>query len=217
MARKLEDIWDGRFYDGDDMVRADCGGCKGCSSCCHGMGESVELDPYDYHQLAQGLGVAPEALLEGICALHMKEGVLLPHLAMSGKDEACVLLDEQGRCKVHAFRPGFCRLFPLGRYYEDGGFRYFLQKDECAKKNRTKIKVSRWLGIPNLAAYEEWIRRWHYKLLELQLRLRERGDEAMLRAENLRLLRTMYLTPVREGQDVLEELMERLEQLWGEH
>ena len=43
----LEEISDGRLYDKNDMVRAGCGGCKGCSACCHGMGESIILDPYD--------------------------------------------------------------------------------------------------------------------------------------------------------------------------
>ncbi len=211
MARKLEDIWDGRFYDREDMVRADCGGCAGCSSCCHGMGDTVVLDPYDCHQLVAGLSLAPaELLAQGKLALHVSQGVILPHLPMSGQEEACVFLDGSGRCTVHAFRPGFCRLFPLGRYYEDGGFRYFLQKDECVKKNRSKIRVSKWLGIPNLPRYEAWVSRWHQFLLSRQVELSACADEQKLRQKNLELLQTMYLTPLTPGRDALDELEERM-------
>ena len=54
MLRELDfnEISDGKFYQSQDMVRADCGGCKGCSDCCHGMGKSVILDPYDAWRLS---------------------------------------------------------------------------------------------------------------------------------------------------------------------
>ena len=51
----LEEISDGRLYGGNDMVKADCHGCKGCHKCCTGMGNSVLLDPYDIYRLRQGL------------------------------------------------------------------------------------------------------------------------------------------------------------------
>lgn len=56
---------------------------------------------------------------------------------------------------------GICRLFPLGRYYEEKGFRYFLQVHECQKENRAKVKVKKWLDTPDLKKYETYIARWH--------------------------------------------------------
>ena len=47
----LNEISDGRFYTANDMVRADCQGCEGCSVCCHGMGKSILLDPLDVHRI----------------------------------------------------------------------------------------------------------------------------------------------------------------------
>lgn len=35
----LEEISDGRLYEANDMVKADCQGCSGCCECCRGMGE----------------------------------------------------------------------------------------------------------------------------------------------------------------------------------
>ena len=46
----LNEISDGRLYTANDMVKADCMGCQGCSSCCQGMGDSIVLDPYDMYR-----------------------------------------------------------------------------------------------------------------------------------------------------------------------
>ena len=39
----LAEISDGHLYKANDMVKADCGGCEGCSQCCRGMGRSIIL------------------------------------------------------------------------------------------------------------------------------------------------------------------------------
>ncbi|MCD7744628.1 MAG: YkgJ family cysteine cluster protein [Lachnospiraceae bacterium] len=114
----LEEISDGRLYGRHDMVRAGCGGCRGCSSCCHGMGSSAILDPLDVHRLTQGTGTPAGELLAGKLELNVVDGIILPNLKMNGIDEACGFLDGDGRCSIHPHRPGVCRLFPLGRYYE---------------------------------------------------------------------------------------------------
>ena len=45
MNKNLEEISDGKRYGLNDMVRAACNDCAGCSSCCEDMGESIILDP----------------------------------------------------------------------------------------------------------------------------------------------------------------------------
>ena len=123
----LEEISDGKLYTSNDMVKADCGDCAGCSACCHGMGESIVLDPLDIYRLTTNLEMTFEQLMSQYVELNVVDGVILPNLKMAGPQEACGFLDKNGRCSIHAHRPGICRLFPLGRYYEDGGFKYFLQ------------------------------------------------------------------------------------------
>lgn len=39
------------LYKPNDLVRVDCHDCRGCSSCCRDMGDSIKLDPYDAWQL----------------------------------------------------------------------------------------------------------------------------------------------------------------------
>ena len=208
---RLEDISDGKLYTAEDMVKADCRGCEGCSACCHGMGSSILLDPWDIWLLTRGTGKDFAGLLAEHIELGLADGIILPSLRMAGKEEACTFLDENGRCSVHAFRPGICRMFPLGRYYEDTGFRYFLQVHECQRKDRSKIKVRKWLDIPDLKKYETYIFEWH-SVLKLCERESEGLDGDSLKILQMFLLRTFYQMPW-SGDDFYKEFYARLAQV----
>ena len=136
----LKDISDGKLYTANDMVKADCRDCEGCSACCRGMGSSIILDPLDVWRLGRGTELGFAGLVEKYIELGVVDGVILPNLKMGGAKEACAFLDENGRCSIHAYRPGICRMFPLGRYYTDDGFQYFLQVHECKKTDRDVYK-----------------------------------------------------------------------------
>lgn len=207
----LEEISDGKLYAANDMVKADCLGCKGCSDCCHGMGDTILLDPYDIWRLQGGLQKdLPAFMAEGSIALGVVDGVILPHLTMAGAAEQCGFLDENGRCGIHAYRPGICRLFPLGRYYEGEGFRYFLQTKECGHP-KAKVKVSKWLDVPELSKYGDFIRRWHGLLKEAERVLEEAEDETLQKNFNLFFLKTFYMTPYAGEKDFYGQFSERLE------
>jgi len=177
----LAEISDGRLYGSNDMVKADCHGCRGCHSCCTGMGNSVLLDPYDVYRLQQGVGMGLSGLFAGgMVELNVVDGVTLPNLKMAGEEERCVFLDREGWCSIHASRPGLCRLFPLGRYYENGDFRYFLQVGECGEKNRSKIKVCKWIDTPDEKRNHDFICEWHtlLKWMEEEITMGGAGTEA---------------------------------------
>ena len=182
-----------RFYDLNDLVRTDCHDCMGCSSCCRDMGDSILLDPYDAYQF-QKQGKPMTALLEsGVVALTVWEGMILPHLQMNEATGACSFLSAEGRCGIHDSRPGICRLFPLGRNFADGKMNYFLLEDACGKRNRSKIRVSRWLGIEPADAYHAFVLNWHDFRREMVDILAE-AEEEQAKQLNLYLLRTFFLT-----------------------
>ena len=138
------------------------------------------------------------------------DGNILPHLCMSGKKQCCVFLNEQGRCSIHDFRPGFCRLFPLGRFYENGGFKYFLQIHECKKTSRSKIKVKKWIDTPDLRQYEKFVADWHYFLLDVQEVLYNATDAQLIKNLNLYVVNRFYMKPYEVGRDFYEQFEERL-------
>lgn len=193
----LQEISDGRLYSGNDLVKADCNDCEGCFECCTGMGDSIILDPLDVYRLSKELGKDFGQLLAESLELHVVDGVILPNLRMSEGDERCFYLNAAGRCGIHPFRPGMCRLFPLGRLYEDEGdsFRYFLQTRECRKKNRSKIKVKKWIDMPDFKRYEQFILDWHAFITKLQERLTLQPDMDAAKKINLYVLEIFFLKP----------------------
>ena len=167
----LEEISDGRLYGLNDMAKLGCNDCSGCSSCCRGMGNKIVLDPYDVWRLTGGLGVSLQQLLAGHLELNVVDGIILPNLKLAGDSEQCTFLNEAGRCSIHPYRPGICRLFPLGRYYEEDGFRYILQVHECEKQNRSKVKIRKWMDTPDMERYDAYIADWHAFLSKLRAKL----------------------------------------------
>lgn len=204
----MKAVSDGRFYGANDLVKADCGGCHGCSSCCRGMGESITLDPLDIFRLCHGLGVSFEGLLQDRIELNIADRLILPNLKMSGPEEACVFLNQSGRCRIHEFRPGICRMFPLGRFYENGSFRYFLQVHECPKGNRTKIKVKKWLDISDLKQYETFICDWHYYLKARQEKVE--ADPDQMKPVSMEILNRFYVMPYDLEKDFYEQFYARM-------
>lgn len=212
----LEEISDGKLYGFNDMVKADCGDCRGCSACCHGMGRSVVLDPFDVYRLLQGMETIQEyeipdfnALL-AVVELNVADGIILPNVKMNGNDESCVFLSEEGRCKIHAHRPGICRIFPLGRYYTEGGFQYFLQIHECRNDNRTKVKVKKWIDTPDVKRYETFVNDWHYFLKEMEELVRSSDSDEKIREVNMDILNQFYIIPYQWNRDFYQQFYERL-------
>lgn len=207
----INEISDGQLYGPNDMVKADCGDCKGCSDCCRGMGESIVLDPYDIYRLTTGLQLSFEELLTDKIELNVFDGMILPNLKMSEKTDACAFLTKEGRCSIHSIRPGICRLFPLGRFYENSGFQYFLQIHECRNQNRTKVKVKKWIDTPDLKQNSEYILKWHDFVNDVQERLMKVADEELFKKVNLFLLQHFFIEQYHWDENFYEQFNGRLE------
>ena len=205
----LKEISDGRLYSSNDMVKADCGDCKGCFACCCGMGTSIVLDPMDVHWLTTGLRCTFEALLAKHIELNVVDGIILPNLKMQEESGHCAFLNGEGRCSIHPIRPGICRLFPLGRYYENGSFQYFLQVHECKKENRTKVKVKKWVDTPDLKMYEDYITKWHYFLKDMEAYIEVHPEEG--KTISVSLLKIFYMQPY--GEDFYTVFEKRLQKV----
>ena len=197
MNKDLLEISDGKLYGHNDMVKISCYDCAGCSSCCQDMGQSVWLDPYDVYQLTRNLGKTMDDLIAKEVELHVEDGLIVPNLRMVGEQEPkCAFLNEEGRCSIHSFRPGYCRLFPLGRNYEEDTLTYFVLKDACPAPNKSKIKINKWLGVPNLKSYEKFLVEWHAftKMLRGLYAEYPQEDEFM-KAVNMSYLQMFYMIP----------------------
>lgn len=195
-----------RFYGSNDMAKVGCHDCNGCSSCCQDMGQSIWLDPYDTYNLAKGLGQSFEELLAKEVELHVEDGLILPNIRMAASSPEiaeetpkCSFLNNEGRCSIHAFRPGFCRLFPLGRNYEGNKLSYFVLEDACPVPNKSKVKIEKWLNVPRIREYEDFLVKWHSLTKGLRLFYEDNQEnEAVIKAVNMKFLQIFYLAPYKE-------------------
>ncbi len=205
----INEISDGRLYELNDMVKAGCDGCKDCSACCQGMGNTVVLDPIDVYRLSINMECSFEQLLIDKVELNVVDGIILPNLKMDGESEKCRFLNDEGRCSIHSFRPGICRLFPLGRIYEDGSFKYFLQVHECPKPNKTKVKIKNWIDTPEIKEYEGFVNDWHYMLKSFEGLLQSADDEGKKRI-SMYVLSEFYIKEYDKEMSVYSQLRERI-------
>ena len=212
MERELnmDEISDGKRYGLNDLVRVGCEDCAGCSSCCQGMEDTIVLDPLDIYRMTGGLGKSFGDLLDHAFSLGMVDGLALPRLRVDKEGERCVFLNAQGRCSIHSYRPGICRLFPLGRMYEEDSFWYFLQVHECKKKNKTKVRVRKWIDTPRPQEYESFLLQWHDFLKETRRLADKPGEEEKRREYALLLLRIFYERPYDTEGDFYEQFARRL-------
>jgi Fe-S-cluster containining protein len=214
----INEVSDGKLYEVNDMVKAGCDGCRNCHACCVDMGGSIILDPLDIYNMTNELAVTFEQLLAEHIELNVVDGIILPNIKMNGNTDRCRFLNEEGRCSIHSARPGICRLFPLGRIYEERSFKYFLQVHECPKENKSKVKIKNWLGVENINAYEKFVNRWHYLLADIQDKVLKDTDEQTAKNISMYILQNFYIAKYSLEYDIYDQLNARLdkaEKLFG--
>ncbi len=160
--KTLDAISDGKLYDKEDYAAIDAQGCQGCSACCYEVSDLVSLSPFDVDAMKQFLGCSFEQLLDDK-KLHvlLEKGVSIPYLNEQPATKACAFLSASGRCMIHASRPDICRMFPLGRVYQMQTYKYFVQRDNCTKKDLKAVQISDWLQINDYEAHQQFILAWH--------------------------------------------------------
>lgn len=215
----LNEISDGKLYTENDIVRCDTGSCLGCRQvCCIGMGNTIVLDPLDVHRILAATGNNFEQLLKDRIEINMVDMLLLPNLKM-GEGDACTFLDENKRCSIHQSRPSVCRLFPLGRYWEDEThYKYILQKGQCHKDNLVKTKVKKWFVVDEPLKYNEYVVLWHSfikKVMAAFMQLDSSQAEAQHRVLCMYILKTFYITEYSEGR-FYDEFKSRIKKAYND-
>ena len=189
-----------------------CADCEGCSECCRSTADTIILDPQDMYLLSKGTGKVFTDMIEREIEIRLVDGLILPNLMEEheGEEEHCLFLTDRGRCSIHAFRPGLCRLYPMGRYYTEGSFRYILQKNECTGRVKTDVRLSDWLGIEDLPRYEAYIQDWHdfrKRVEKVVPILTEKSRDSVQRY----ILQVFFVHPYRTRQDFYPQYEARME------
>jgi Fe-S-cluster containining protein len=129
---------------------------------------------------------------------------------MSETTGGCAFLSDKGRCTIHGYRPGICRIFPLGRYYENHSFHYILQTNECKNSSNTKMKVGKWIDTKNVDENEQYITTWHYFLNDVESIIKKLTDDNQIKNINMYLLHNFYLKGYLADTDFYTQFYNRL-------
>ncbi len=156
------------------------------------------------------IGYRAAAVLAHIFAV---AGFILLTILPSDVTNCCVFLNGEGRCSIHSFRPGICKLFPLGRVYEDNKLMYFLQLDGCKKENRSKIKVSKWLDTAELKKNQQYLIDWHGFRKQMEEIIADTPDENTVKTITMFLLNTFYGNPYNLETDFYQQFYERMNKI----
>lgn len=210
----INEISDGKLYKCDDLAKIGCNDCNGCSMCCHEMTDTIVLDPYDIYNLTTNLHTSFDVLIQDELTLRTVDGLIMPNINMNNEIKGCSFLNKEGRCKIHAFRPGFCRLFPLGRIYNENGFDYFIQVNECPHPNKTKVKIKKWLEIADIKKYEEFIVKWHNFQKDMQKLLSDNENETIQKQMGMAILNIFFANAYDPDIDFYTQFYERLEHFY---
>ena len=149
----------------------------------------------------------------------MVDNLILPNLITYDEDhpekeEKCAFLNEENRCSIHSFRPGFCRLFPMGRLYDEKGMHYFLQVNECTKPSASRypVRLKDWIGIENLSQYEAFVVSWHDFCKKMGEALSKVADPQKTYTARY-ILQKFYVEPYRTGATFWDQYDKRLEEV----
>ena len=105
---------------------------------------------------------------------------------------------------------GYLPCFSIGA---ENRLDYFLQVDGCAKENRSKIKVSKWLDTPELKKNQQYLIDWHAFRKKIKSILGEMSDENQKKTITMFLLNTFYINPYDMEQDFYPQFYARLDRI----
>ena len=147
---------DARVLADSDPLQLTCG-AKGCNSTCCKAAAPIVLNPYEIALICAESGMSYEDLLDIVDTDRAKGFPLV----MLPRDPACHFWTEQG-CRIYTARPLACRLFPLGRIFENGRSHIVLPGvNRCRGLAPSPSKsVAEYLGEQITARYIEMADHW---------------------------------------------------------
>ena len=183
--------------------------CTMCGDCCRNR-EDILLNPKDLFNLAKGLNLAPQDVVEKYCEYYLGSSSRVPivRLKSEGFDKHCVFLKED-RCDVQSFKPTVCGMFPIGRFVEYGKDKsdeisYLFNNPNCGDKREIHT-VREWLAGYGIPENDEFFMKWTNTLKTLSLSLSKL--EKRFKSETMEKLWTLVYFWLYLKYDIEEEFM----------
>ena len=138
--------------------------CKQCGHCCDTT--LIQLSPFDLKMLCDKLGISAIKFHEQYSLFRSLDRI--PRCFLRNMPR-CPFKDKSNNCNVYSSRPLRCRLFPLGRIYENGKIFIVLPEEKCIGFDTGKKKlISEFLEEQNVNELNSESERWNNFLIALK-------------------------------------------------
>ena len=83
---------------------------------------------------------------------------------------------------------------------------------ECQNKNRTKVKVRKWIDTPETGRYERFVMQWHNFLKAAEEKAEKAVDEAEIKKINMTVLQRFFMMPFVASDDFYGQFEKRVKE-----
>ena len=139
--------------------------CKKCGFCC----KYIILYPFDIMNLCKKLDITTKEFLKKHAKLNIDKDKILRCLLK--EPQKCNFL-KNNQCSIYESRPIRCRLFPLGRYFEDNEVSYIITGKCIGFDSNKKQSIKEFLDAQEVSQYDEMVNDWNKFIIELKNSMR---------------------------------------------
>ena len=137
--------------------------CKQCGYCCDHT--YIQLYPFDIKNICSSLGISTKEFHEKYSMFKSMDGI--PRCFLRNRPKCP--FKENNKCTIYDNRPVRCRLFPLGRVFQEDEIIYVLPEDKCQGFDTGKKQtIAEWIENENVTESDELTSKWNSFLIKLK-------------------------------------------------
>ncbi|MFH1276231.1 MAG: YkgJ family cysteine cluster protein [Candidatus Woesearchaeota archaeon] len=139
--------------------------CTKCGQCCDKT--MIALYPFDIRIICDHLNISTTQFHEKYSAFTIdNENIVRCFLRNRPR---CPFKDVNNKCSIYDFRPVRCRLYPIGRFFQEDQTHYLVANDPSPGFNSNKKQsIAEWLEEQGVTKYDPLTERWNHFLIKLK-------------------------------------------------
>lgn len=137
--------------------------CKKCGFCCDNT--SIQLYPFDVFEICRELKIDSKEFHKRYTKFIIDKG--MPRCILSNNPHCPFKIESL--CSIHDKRPLRCRLFPVGRHFQEDKTEYILPKHQCIGFDTGhKQTIGEYLESQKIDKYDQESQRWNHFIISLK-------------------------------------------------
>ena len=138
--------------------------CKNCGSCCKNT--MIVLYPFDIKNICAHLNLTSTKFHQQYSIFSLDE-TKIERCLLRNRPDCPFRADRQ--CQIYPSRPIRCRLYPIGRYFEEDKITYIIAEQNCLGfESGKKQTIAEWLKQQEITQFDKLTKDWNNFLIRLK-------------------------------------------------